>query len=530
MINFLLILYVGCALAALALGIRHTLHIFQLNSYQYQGEGRYLRTHRLYFFLPLAGLILGIYPLSLRFRSSFSLGEALVLAVLGILFLAALCALYFPRKAKKKLVFTPRVKRLLLTTLLLALIVGILAFSLSEGWVWGLYSCGMLLASLSSHLVLLAGLCNRPLEREINRYYIRDARRLLRSCPDLKVIGITGSYGKTSVKYYLHTLLEAGFDVLMTPESFNTPMGIVKTIRGSLRATHQIFLCEMGARHVGDIREICDIVEPDMGVITSLGCQHLETFKTLDNIVGTKRELFDALKEGSPRFVNGDNEIVRRYGLDQGAVTYGFGENNAYRAGGLSYSEKGAGFWVQAPDGTRAEFHTKLLGEHSVVNLTGAIAVAHSLGIPLEKLKIPVRRLEGAPHRLQPISRGDMTVIDDAYNSNPNGAKVALETLGMFDGLKILVTPGMVELGEEEDRANFELGVQAARHCDYIVLVGRGHSQTQSIQRGVESTDFPRERLYAAENLQDAMEYVGRISTDRKKVVLLENDLPDNYL
>lgn len=523
MINIFFILIFVTAIAAVSLGVRYTLHMFQQSSYQYRSYWRYMKTHPAMTLLPLAGVAVLAGWLAVR----KSLAAVVVILSLEWICLLLLVFLYWPRAAKKKLIITARVKRLIAATAALYLL-ACLAASLMAGISWPLLLVSAMLgAMLSPYMVLLANLINRPIEKGINQYYIRDARRMLKACPNLKIIGITGSYGKTSVKYYLHTLLGAKYDVLMTPESFNTPMGIVKTIRGSLKATHEIFLCEMGARHVGDIKEICDIVDPQIGVITSLGYQHLETFKTLDHIVGTKRELFDALPPGGPRFVNGDNEFVKQYGVNQDAVTYGLEEGNAYRAYDLEYSEKGTRFMVQAPDGSREEFTTRLLGEHNVINITGAIAVSHEMGIPLDKLKIPVRRLEGAPHRLQPMVKGNTIIIDDAYNANPNGAHMALKTLGMFQGVRVLVTPGMVELGEQEDHYNYELGRDAARHCDYIVLVGR--RQTESIQRGVLDTDFDREHFYVAEDLQDAMKYVYGIVTNQKLIVLLENDLPDNY-
>lgn len=524
MINAFFVVLFAAALAAITLGVRYTLHMFQQSSYQYRSYWRYMKTHPAMTLLPL----IGVFPLLGSLLARNTLAVVMVILMLEFLYMILLVLLYWPRAAKKKLVITARVKRLIATTAVLYLLACLVAQLATGIFWWPLFCLVVWGAMLSPYVVLLANLINRPIEKGINQHYIRDARRMLKACPNLKIIGITGSYGKTSVKYYLETLLGVQYDVLMTPESFNTPMGVVKTIRGSLSATHEIFLCEMGARHVGDIKEICDIVAPQIGVITSLGYQHLETFKTLDHIVGTKRELFDALPQGAPRFVNGDNEFVRQYGVNQGAITYGLEEGNAYRAYDLEYSEKGTRFMVQAPDGGREEFTTRLLGEHNVINITGAIAVAHELGIPLDKLRLPVRRLEGAPHRLQPISRGYMTIIDDAYNSNPNGAHMALKTLGMFKGLRVLVTPGMVELGEQEDHYNYELGREAAQHCDYIVLVGR--RQTESILKGVEDTDFDRQHLYVAENLQDAMKYVYGIETDQKKIVLLENDLPDSYL
>ena len=138
----------------------------------------------------------------------------------------------------------------------------------------------------------------------MNRWYINDAKKIIKNCPDLLVIGITGSFGKTSVKYFLDELLSVKYNVLKTPGNFNTTLGVVKTIRSSLRATHDIFLCEMGAKNIGDIKEICDIVHPKMGIITSVGEMHLESFKSIENVRKTKFELADSLPENGKIFLN----------------------------------------------------------------------------------------------------------------------------------------------------------------------------------------------------------------------------------
>lgn len=172
---------------------------------------------------------------------------------------------------------------------------------------------------------------------------------MLKACPDLKVIGITGSYGKTSVKYYLSTVLKAKYNVLMTPESYNTPMGVVKTIREQLRPTHEIFVCEMGARHVGDIKEICDIVFPEYGIITSIGEQHLETFKSIENIIKTKFELYDAVADKDKMFLNGDNENITKTLIGKGdkiSHTYGLNEQNETYAYDIKVTNKGTVFSV----------------------------------------------------------------------------------------------------------------------------------------------------------------------------------------
>ncbi len=131
---------------------------------------------------------------------------------------------------------------------------------------------------------------------------MNDARRIVQSMRNLLVIGITGSYGKTSVKHFLHTVLAQQFNVLMTPESFNTPMGVTRTVRSSLSPTHDIFIAEMGAKQTGDIKELCDLAQPKMGIITSIGPQHLETFKTLENVQATKFELVESLPADGTAF------------------------------------------------------------------------------------------------------------------------------------------------------------------------------------------------------------------------------------
>lgn len=228
--------YIALSIAALApaaLGVRYTLHMFQQGSYQYRSYWRYMKSHPVMTLLPLTGMIplaCWVWCLAARGRWGLFL-MGLVIPLMELVYLVMLVLVYRPRKAKKKLVFTARVKRLTATTAVLYLLAALLAGVLG-GWI-GLWMLAVAGVMLSPYMVLLANLINQPIERGINRYYIRDARRMLKACPQLKSIGITGSYGKTSVKYYLETLLGAQYDVLMTPESFNTPMGVVKTIRGA---------------------------------------------------------------------------------------------------------------------------------------------------------------------------------------------------------------------------------------------------------------------------------------------------------
>ncbi len=433
-----------------------------------------------------------------------------------------------PRQAKKPLVYTMRVRRMLVTTTVLY-VVGIL-LSLAAG-AYRERVCGGILLVLflvQPFLILLVNWINRPLEQAIDRHYVADAARILREMPNLTVIGVTGSYGKTSVKYFLNTLLSSRFNVLQTPGNYNTTLGVVRTIREQMKPFHEIFICEMGAREVGDIKEICDLVHPDHGIITSIGPQHLQSFRTIENIIGTKFELADAVPAEGRVFLNYDNGYIRGHKIDKNVVSYGTtGGDVAYRAYDIAVSPNGSTFKMRDEQGGEYEFHTRLVGNHNVQNIAGAIAVAHTLGIPMEKLRYPVKQLESVPHRLQLSRQGGRILLDDSYNSNKNGFKAALDTLEMFKELRILMTPGMVELGEKQYSENKEVGAYAADKCDYAVLVGR--EQTKPIQDGLLEAGFARSRMIVVDSLQEAFQMVNAIPDERQKVVLIENDLPDNY-
>ena len=450
--------------------------------------------------------------------------------IIGCAVLAVVILVYQAMRkqhAKKKLVYTARVKRLIATDVILALcvwglVVGLGGIRLSTGIL-------QILTGLQVVLLVAANVINHPIEAGVSRYYINDAKRKLREVKGLTVIGVTGSYGKTSVKFYLQTLLQDRFNVLVTPESYNTPMGVVRTIRESLKPTHEIFVCEMGARHVGDIKEICDIVHPRHGIITSVGPQHLETFFNMENIKNTKFELADALPADGMLFLNGDNEDIqdKAAGYQNKIFYYSEGNGAGYCASDLKLSRLGTEFTVTAPDGESERFQMRLVGAHNVINVMGAIAVAHSLGISLKELRVPVRRIEPVEHRMQLREHGAVTVIDDAYNSNPVGSKAAVETLAMFEGVRILITPGMVELGEKEAEYNYKFGTYAADCCDYILLVGKKH--TEPIREGVLSKGFPEEKCLVYDRLEEAVSYAYAIREQAHKYILLENDLPDNY-
>ncbi|MCL2072067.1 MAG: UDP-N-acetylmuramoyl-tripeptide--D-alanyl-D-alanine ligase [Oscillospiraceae bacterium] len=438
--------------------------------------------------------------------------------------------IYFGSKSepKKPLVYTHRVIRMTITALIVYLIVGAVLVSAKLHLTMPIF---ILFAPL---FPILANVINAPIEKLNNNRYIKEAKRIINSANEngLITIGITGSYGKTSTKYYLHKLLSAKYNVLMTPESYNTTLGVVKTIRNQLRPTHEIFICEMGMKWKGDIAEICAIVKPKHAMITSIGAQHLESMKTIENITEEKFSITDSVTSGKI-FLNYDNEYIRdnagnRVKNAENIISYGISHSQVkYEASGISVSEKGTKFTVYAAGGESETFETSLIGSHNVQNIVGAIAAAHSLGVPLKELILPVKRLECAPHRLQIKSAGNTTIIDDSFNSNPAGAKAALDALKIFDGVKILITPGMVELGAESHALNKTFGEQSASSCDYALLIGK--KQAPPIKEGLIAKGFNSEKIHIFDSFNEGMEFAGTLAQNQKKVILIENDLPDNY-
>ena len=488
---------------------RQYIHMLQLNSYRAERYGRWLaedvrRVLNLRaVFVWMAALLYPVSPTA-----------ALIAA-------AALFALLNIRKkpaAKKPLVYTARVKRLLVTFMIVNML--FLASLVHPLWFLALLPLAGL---LEGELVLISLWINEPMERAVAHHYYKEAKDILQSMKHLIVIGVTGSFGKTSTKYAVAQLLSEKYNVLMTPGSFNTPMGVVRTIRESLKPTHQVFVVEMGAKNKGDIKELCDLVSPTLGIISSVGPQHLETFGSMEAIVATKFELADAVqKNGGVMFLNYDNEYIRKRAFEGPKVTYGTGDGCDVAAKDISYSASGAAFSINGH-----AMKTKLLGQFNVVNIAGAAALAKHLGVAENDIAAAVRRLEAPEHRLKLSKNGRYTLIDDAYNANPSGARAALEVLSLFPERKILVTPGLVELGDQMEEANRALGAQAAKAADDIVRVGE--KQAPPLREGALSAGFPEERLYVAKDIYDALHYVDTITGD-PAVVLLENDLPDNFL
>lgn len=397
---------------------------------------------------------------------------------------------------------------------------------------------------LLPYLLFVAYLINEPMEELIKRHYIRQAKTKLDNTDVLR-IGITGSYGKTSVKEILRTILSQKYRVLATPASYNTPLGIAITVK-SLDSTHDVFIAEMGARNKGDIKDLALLVKPDYGVLTGINNQHLESFGTIENIKNTKFELFETLARGAGDGVDGLNdgqcrngkgffssdnegarELYERFGGEKYLAGIGGAENDLVTATELSTSEQGTSFTLNIAGEEPVACNTVLLGKHSVSNICLAAAVAYKVGLTPEEIAKGINRLQSVGHRLELVPNNKkIVIIDDSYNCNEDGAKAAMEVLDTFKGRKIVVTPGLVELGKMENVANLSFGTLLAAHADKVIVIGKHNAEM--IINGLTAGGMDKADISFAKNLNKGNEILNGMLAEGD-VVLFENDLPDNY-
>lgn len=508
---------------------------FQQNTYRYDRYFRWLASNFVPFRPALCAILLIL---------NIVLPSVAVWVVTTVIF-TLLATVLLRIRYKLPLVITLRVRRLWICCGVL------MAFALTLLHYFAPFASQFVLQALTIApiaLVIMANSAMAPIEKMITARYINQARDIIRSMPNLTVIGITGSYGKSSTKAAVCKVLSAKYNVLMTPGNFNTTLGVVRTIREHLKPYHQVFIVEMGAKQRGDIREICDIVRPSIGIITSVGEQHLESFKTIENIQRAKFELVDALPANGVAILNADYPLIAGRtvsGVEQ--VIY-YGADGAkicdYSIGKASYTGGFTSFNVANKNGESEELVTKLLGSGNLMNITAANIVGRVMGVDYAKRRAAISQLAQVEHRLSVHVLGDRILLDDAYNSNPIGAKMALEVLRDFnvasylgqigDGVstehKIVITPGFVELGNQQYNRNMELGQQIAQCATHAVIVN--HVNRKAIVEGLENKGFDSDNMKLVDSFNEAIEYINKKFTQgdlRHSAMLYLNDLPDTY-
>ena len=379
-------------------------------------------------------------------------------------------------------------------------------------------------------LVPLAHVIIYPFE-ELNKLrHIHIAKAKLKKYPYLIKIGITGSYGKTSTKYILNTLLSNKYNVCMSPHSFNTAMGLCRVVDKYLQPYDEVLITEMGASTCGDIAFLCGIIEPQMGIVTGVGNQHLRTFYSRNNIKNTKYELVKHIEKKENGFMvfNGENDVTKEF-YDKckcEKIIVGLHKEDNIYATDIKTSVDGTSF-TMVYNQNKYPCNTKLVGEHNVQNILMATAIALKLDVTMDSIVESIKELEPTAHRLEIKQVNNYTVLDDSYNCSVEGYKSALNVLKLFDGKKIIITPGLVELGNEEKEVNRTFGKDISQVCDICVVVNKANSK--EIIEGIQSNEQSTTQIIEAINLDDAKIKVNDFIEDNC-CILFENDLPDNYM
>lgn len=429
---------------------------------------------------------------------------------------------------KLPLKFTKRMIRIILGELIITLAIFISAyFLLNIKYLASLIPFYILVLPF---IIIFIIFLLKPVEKMIFNHYKKMALTKLNKMDNLKIIGITGSFGKTSTKMILNSILTTTFKGFYTPASFNTPNGLLMTINSEKSIFNEYFISEMGAKKVGEIKELCDLVHPKYGILTSIGEAHLETFKSIENIQKTKFELIESLEEDGLGILNNDDKYQREYKIKNkvNIIYVGIYNDADVMAKNIKVSSKGTSFDVYfKKDKKSLSVSTILLGEKNVYNILAACALANALGVSDKNIIKGVKNIKAINHRLELSHINNMTILDDSFNSNPVGAKNALDVLSLMDDTKIIITPGMIEMGDKEYELNYNFGRQIAKVCDKVYLVGK--KQTKPIYEGLLKEKYKKEDIIINKSFKEAFDKVKVSFNNKPVVVLFENDLPDSY-
>lgn len=439
---------------------------------------------------------------------------------------------------KLKLNITSRVKRLIVTfNLIILLIIGVVV-SISYHYGYDfltlnfylyVYMIVIIITYLVFFLVMVANLINAPMEKMIKNHYKKLAHQKIMNNPQLNVIGITGSFGKTSTKNVVGTILGVKNPTLISPASYNTPMGLTMTIDKELSNLYRYFVAEMGAYKPGEIKELVDLVNPKYGIVTSVGHQHLETFKTIDNVLVTKMELIENLPHDGVGIINYDNEYIRNYKVKNPVkiLTYSLTDPSCDIYGyDINYLEQGMSFKFKLHELTYS-CTTRLLGQYNIENILAGILLADYLGYAMSDIQKGISRLMPVKNRLE-LKRIDKhsIMIDDAFNANEIGIKESIKILGQYHNKRrILITPGLIDLGNKTHEIHIDLGAYLTNYVDDVYIVG--NANYDDIMQGISQTDFDLNHVYNTDNFLDA--YHQALSKNDDKVILVANDLPDKF-
>ena len=337
------------------------------------------------------------------------------------------------------------------------------------------YSLIVLLIIFQSSLTIVSNYILLPIELIIRSHYIRQVKRKINNAKNLKIIAITGSYGKTSFKNYLYSLLCGKYNVLKTPGSVNTPLGICKFINNNLTPYEDILILELGVDAPNTMKKFFKMFRPTIGIVTAIGEMHLATFKTIENIQKEKLSLFDEISDPNGMFYNKDSPYMDiDHNYKKVAHPYSLSD-----VSDITYSINGTEFTYK-----NNKCVVNLLGKYQLTNLIGAIKVSEYLGLPFDYIYKRLSLIKPEQHRMSITSTNTTTYIDDSYNANYLGLSEAINIVGNFNGKKGIILNGIIEAGSSGDKQNYEIG-QMIKVFDEVVVLD---SSNEKLMEGLEKS------------------------------------------
>jgi len=477
------------------------LHVYQLKDYKILRFFNFFINFRLFY--PVFCLFLLLFQIFFNFFI-LNLISNILLIVTSFIFNFNLII-----NKKTPLNFTGKIKRLYLISVFI--LISLLPF----------YFC----VSLSNFLLILlppiANLIN-IYDKIKNKKFIKSAKQKLKKV-GCKIIAITGSNGKTSVKNILYEMLLTTYKVQATPMSYNTPLGISKFINEQLNFETEFLILEYGARHKKDIEKLCKIFGADYGIITTVSPQHLQTFKSTENVFLTKQELAFFLQHKLCIF-NLDNLYTLRMFYNKENLKIGasiFTRTNISSTN--IYIKNFKTFFTLHIYNKSYKVSTKLLGEHNITNISLASTLAIKLSVPINRILSIIKKLKPTSHRLEYI-KGKINILDDSYNCSIASAKQAIKILNQCPNNKIIATPGIIEGGKNQYNLNLELGGLCSIANICIII---GETNKQAIYNGLISKNYNIEKIIFCKSLEEAKTEFYKLNTG--DTLLLLNDLPDDY-
>ena len=487
--------------------------------------------------LEVALLLIGIVGYFMHIRFDNQTNDIIFISIIVLLNIYKIHEICIKNnECKVMFKITKRIKRTLFVIITIYILTQTMLYLLNLHFNYFIFNVYLLAVFVVSVLI------SYPIEKLIYVYYLKKSIKKLSTCKNLKIIAITGSCGKTSTKNILFEMLSTKYNVLKSPASFNTPMGISRTILEHLKPYHEFLILEFGAKRKGEIKYLCKKFKPQYGILTSIDKQHMESFGNIENVLKAKMELQQNLLLPGFMVFNCDNNLVcdvsTEYKNDCACVTTstdfdlksccGIFDGAVRRFYGLSnmmVGDFGSEFTiVDKGKMLEAKLSCKLLGRHNISNILCAYAMAKHFNVDDDMISFALKNMDYVPHRLEKREMGNKIILDNSYNSNPASFLCSLEVLAMFENRrKIVVTPGVVEQGKGAYDENYRIGKAMSDVADEVVIVNEVNQN--AIMAGLMDCGFEVDKIKKVKTFSEVDFNV----YCNGEVVLIENDLPDNY-